>query len=107
MATHWNSQGEANGYMSKFWGLFFMPLLITGLAVFYLAIPRIDPMRINIVKFGKYHEGFVIFLIFFLLAVHLRTLLWNTGIRINLNAVIPAYVGVLFYYIGILMQNAE
>lgn len=66
MATHWNSQGEVNGYMSKFWGLFFMPLLITGLAVFYLAIPRIDPMRVNLVKFGKYHDGFVIFFDFLL-----------------------------------------
>ncbi len=26
MATHWDSQGEVNGYMSKFWGgTFFMP----------------------------------------------------------------------------------
>lgn len=107
MATHWNSEGEADGYMSKFWGLFFMPLLMTGLALFYLAIPRIDPMKINILKFKKYPEKFVIFLIFFLLAVHLQTLLWNTGIRINLSAVLPAGVGVLFYYIGILMQNSE
>lgn len=32
MATHWNSKGEIDGYMSKFWGLFLMPLVITGLA---------------------------------------------------------------------------
>jgi uncharacterized membrane protein len=107
MATHWNSRGEVNSYMSRFWGLFSMPLLITGLAVFYLAIPRTDLTRMNLVKFGKHHEGYVIFLIFFLLAAHLQILLWNTGIRINPNAVLPVGIGILFYYIGILMQNSE
>jgi len=32
-ATHWNELGEADGYMSKFWGLFIMPLFLAGLAV--------------------------------------------------------------------------
>jgi uncharacterized membrane protein len=32
MATHWNSKGEVNDYMSKFWGLFFMQLVTIGRA---------------------------------------------------------------------------
>jgi Predicted integral membrane protein len=107
MATHWNSQGEVDGYMSKLWGLFFMPLMITGLAVLFLAIPRIDPKRENIAKFRKYYDGFIILLTFFMLAVHLQMLLWNTGIRISPNAMLPAGIGLLFYYIGVLMENAE
>jgi uncharacterized membrane protein len=107
MATHWNFRGEVNGYMSKLWGLFFMPVLITGLAVLFLAIPRIDPKKENIAKFRKYYDGFVILLIFFMLAVHLQVLLWNTGIRISPNAVLPVGIGLLFYYIGVLMENAE
>ena len=27
MATHWDAAGIVNGYMSKTWGLFLMPLL--------------------------------------------------------------------------------
>jgi uncharacterized membrane protein len=107
MATHWNFRGEVDGYMSKLWGIFFMPLLITGLAVLFLAIPRIDPKKENIAKFRKYYDGFVILLIFFMLIVHLQILLWNTGIRISPNVVLPAGVGLLFYYIGVLMENAE
>ncbi len=107
MATHWNSRGEVDGYMSKLWGLFFMPLLITGLAVLFLAIPRIDPKRENIAKFRKYYDGFVILLILFMLAVHLQVLLWNAGIRISPNSVFPVGIGFLFYYIGILIENAE
>ena len=107
MATHWDSQGEVNGYMSKFWGLFFMPLVITGLAIMFLVIPRIDPKKENIAKFRKYYDRFIILLILFLIAVHLQVLLWNIGIRISPNAVFPVGIGLLFYYIGILMENAE
>jgi uncharacterized membrane protein len=107
MATHWDSQGEVNGYMSKFWGLFFMPLLITGLAIMFLVIPRIDPKKENIAKFRKYYDRFIFLLILFLIAVHFQTLLWNIGIRISPNAVFPVGIGLLFYYIGVLMENAE
>lgn len=107
MATHWNSQGEVNGYMSKLWGLFFIPLLITGLVIMFLVIPRIDPRKENIVKFRKYYDGFIVILVLFMVAVHLQVLLWNTGIRISPNAVLPLGIGLLFYYMGILTENAE
>jgi uncharacterized membrane protein len=107
MATHWNFRGEVDGYMSKLWGVFFMPVMTTGLAVLFMAIPRIDPKKENIAKFRKYYDGFVIILIFFMLVVHLQTLLWNTGIRISPNTVLPVGTGLLFYYIGVLVENAE
>ncbi|AKB21206.1 SdpI family protein [Methanosarcina sp. WH1] len=107
MATHWNSQGEVDGYMSKLWGLFFMPLLITGIVIMFLVIPKIDPKKENIAKFRKCYDGFIVILILFMVAVHLQTLLWNTGIRISPNVVLPTGIGLLFYYIGILTENTE
>ena len=107
MATHWNSQGEVNGYMSKFWGLFFTPVVIIGIATLFLVIPRIDPKKENIEKFRKYYDGFVILFILFMIAVHLQILLWNVGIQISPNTVLPAGMGLLFYYIGILIENAD
>jgi uncharacterized membrane protein len=107
MATHWNSQGEVNGYMSKFWGLFFTPAVITGIAALFLIIPRIDPKKENIEKFRKYYDGFVILFLLFMVSVHLQILLWNVGIQISPNIVLPAGTGLLFYYIGILIENAD
>jgi uncharacterized membrane protein len=107
MATHWNSQGDVNGYMSRFWGLFFMPLLIACIAVLLLVIPRIDPMKENIEKFRNYYDGFIILLILFMIAVHLYTLLWNIGIRTGSNIVLSAGIGLLFYGTGVLTENAE
>ena len=31
MASHWNIKGEVDSYMSKFWGLFLMPLYLAWL----------------------------------------------------------------------------
>jgi uncharacterized membrane protein len=39
--------------------------------------------------------------------VHLHILLWNTGTQISPNAVIPLGIGLLFYYAGVLTENAE
>lgn len=107
MATHWNSQGEVDGYMSKLWGLFFMPFVIAGLTIMFLVIPRIDPRKENIAKFRNYYDGFIVLLILFMVIVHIQILLWNTGIKISPNAVLPLGIGLLFYYIGILTENAE
>ncbi len=107
MATHWNSQGEVDGYMSKLWGLFFMPLVITGLAIMFLLIPKIDPRKENIEKFRKYYDGFIVILILFMVLVHLHILLWNTGTQVSPDVVFPIGIGLLFYYTGILTENAE
>jgi uncharacterized membrane protein len=93
--------------MSKFWGSFFMPLLITGLVILFLVIPKIDPRKENIEMFRKHYEGFRLVLIIFLVLVHLHILLWNTGTQISPNAVIPLGMGLLFYYAGVLTENAE
>jgi len=107
MATHWNSQGEVEGYISKLWGLFFLPLLITGLVIMFQIIPRIDPRKENIAKFRRYYDWFIVIIVLFMVTVHLQILLWNTGIQISPNAVLPLGIGLLFYYMGILTENAE
>ena len=36
MASHWNSNGEVDGYMSKFWGVFLTPFMSLGLIIIFL-----------------------------------------------------------------------
>jgi uncharacterized membrane protein len=107
MATHWNSQGEVSGHMSKLYGLFLMPLIITGISVMFQIIPKIDPLKENIEKFSNYYDRFIIILILFLVVVQVHVLLWNVGIRIKSNVLFPIGLGLLFYYGGILIENAE
>ena len=107
MVSHWNAQGQVNGYMSKFWGLFFMPFVLVGLALLFAVIPRIDPLKANIEKCRRYYDGFIILLFIFMLLIHFQAILWNLGIRISPNITLPIGLGLLFFYIGILCENVK
>lgn len=107
MASHWNAQGQVDGYMSKFWGLFLMPFVLVGLALLFTAIPRIDPLKANIKKFRKYYDEFIILFFIFMLSIHFQAILWNIGIKISPNVIAPIGFGILFFFIGILCENAK
>ncbi|MDZ7262279.1 MAG: SdpI family protein [candidate division KSB1 bacterium] len=107
VASHWNTRGEVDGYMSKFWGLFLMPFVLIGLALLFIAIPRIDPLKANIEKFRKYFDGFIVLFFIFMLAIYLQIILWNTRIKISPNIAFPIGLGLLFFYIGILCEKAK
>ncbi|MGZ9225177.1 MAG: DUF1648 domain-containing protein, partial [Anaerolineales bacterium] len=38
MASHWNVNDQVDGYMSKFWGVFLMPLITLGMFLLFLVI---------------------------------------------------------------------
>lgn len=107
MASHWNIQGEVDGYISKFWGAFLMPIVSLGLFLLFLLIPRIDPLKRNIEKFRKYFDTFIVLIILFLFYVYLLTVFWNIGISFNMSRVILPAIGILFYYIGVLLKHAK
>jgi len=107
IASHWNAQGQVDGYLSKFWGLFLMPFVLVGLALLFTAIPRIDPLKTNIEKFRKYYDGFIILFFIFMLSIHFQIILWNLGIEISPNIIVPIGIGFLFFYTGVLCDNAK
>ena len=107
MASHWNIHGEVDGYMSKFWGLFLMPFVLSGLFLLLLLIPRIDPLKENIKKFKSYYENFVLIIIIFLFYIYLLTVFWNLGYKFELNKLIIPAIGLLIYYIGVLIGQAK
>ena len=36
MASHWNANDQVNGSISKFWGVFLMPLITLGMLALFL-----------------------------------------------------------------------
>lgn len=107
VAAHWNTRGEVDGYSSKFWGLFLMPIISVGMLLLFILIPKIDPLKANIEKFRKYYDGFILLLILFLFYVYLLTIFWNLGKRFNIGQFLIPGLGILFYYCGILVENAK
>lgn len=107
MVSHWNAQGQPDGYAPKFFGLFFVPILTAIMAVLFFIIPKIDPLKENIEKFKKYYENFILLIIFFMIYIHALTICWNGGFNFDLiKFMLPAF-GVLFYYCGIMVENAK
>jgi len=107
VASHWGLSGEANGYLPKAWGLFILPLLSAGLALLFLLIPRIDPLRENIGKFRATYDGFAIVVLLFLLYLSFLTIAWNLGIRFGIAQLLSPAFGVLYYACGILVGRAR
>jgi uncharacterized membrane protein len=107
MASHWGADGQVNGYMSKFWGLFSMPLILAAVAGLLLWLPKVDPLKKNIEQFKIYYGRLVILTAAFLLYVQILTIAWNLGARFDLGKfMIPALV-VLFYYAGVMLGKTK
>jgi uncharacterized membrane protein len=107
MASHWNAQGIADGFTSKFWGVFLMPIISLGLVVLLLLIPRIDPLKANIEKFKGYYYSFVILIVLFFTYIYVLTLLWNKGSRFDMTQLMAPAMGLLFYVAGVMMSRAK
>jgi uncharacterized membrane protein len=107
IATHWNAQGQVNGYMSKFWGLFLMPFISFVLFLLFIMIPKIDPLKQNIAKFRGYFDNFVVLVILFLFYIYLLSIFWNLGFTFNfVRALVPAFA-ILIFYTGILIEHTK
>jgi uncharacterized membrane protein len=107
MASHWGIRGEVNGYMPKFWGLFLMPIISVGLILLFTLIPKLDPLARNIEEFRNYYDNFVVLIISFLFYIHIITLLWNLGTRLDMNRMMAPALAILFIYCGILIRHAK
>ncbi|MCD6414766.1 MAG: SdpI family protein [Candidatus Diapherotrites archaeon] len=107
IASHWNAQGEVNGYMSKLWGLSLFPIGLAVICLIFLIIPRVDPLKRNIKKFRNYYDLFLIVTLLFLLYIQGLTTAWNIGFAYDMTfAIVPA-TSVLFYVTGVLMEHAK
>ncbi len=107
MASHWNASGEVNGYMTKEWALFLMPGVSLLMYLLFLIIPKIDPLKKNIAKFRIWFDWFILLLIIFLFYLYMLTLVYNLGHTFNMTIALLPALGVLFIYIGQMLEHAE
>ncbi|MFA5746844.1 MAG: DUF1648 domain-containing protein [Candidatus Paceibacterota bacterium] len=107
VASHWNENGEVNGYMPKFWGVFLMPILSLVMSFLFIVLPKIDPMKANIEKFRNYYNSFISAIILFLFYIYLLTIEWNLGHRFDMVYFLIPALSALFYWSGILVEKAK
>jgi len=108
MASHWNEADQVDGYMSRFWGIFLMPIVAAGMLLLFLVIPQIDPLKANIAKFRGYFNTFILLFMIFLLYMHGLTLAWNLGYnQFRMGAAMLPALGLFFIYAGVMISKAR
>jgi uncharacterized membrane protein len=108
MASHWNTANQVDGYISRFWGAFLMPVISVGMLLLFLIIPQIDPLKANIAKFREYFNAFIALIVGFMVYMHVLTMLWNLGYdQFNMGAVMLPALGLIFVFAGIMMRKAK
>lgn len=100
MATHWNLEGEADGYSSRLIGAILLPLTATALYLLMVVLPVFDPRRENYPKFIKGYRLFRLWFILFLAGLHLLSLGFNLGYPINIGQAVTLGVGIFFALVG-------
>ncbi len=107
MAIHWGADGHADGYGSRFEGLFLLPIIALGATLLMLGIPALDPLKRNIEKFRDQYNIFVVFMSAFFYYLYALTLLYNFGLTFSMTTfLIPAFALMMFFS-GQLIKKAK
>lgn len=98
--THWNFQGEVDGYSHKSVTALIMPLLPLAIYILMTFTPRIDPKRQNYSKFGPSYERIRNLIVIIMVGITLLPLLSALGYAIEVDLLIRIFIPVLFIALG-------
>jgi len=107
IASHWNLEGDVNGYMPKTVGVFFMPILAAMLFALFIFMPKLDPMKENYKSFMKEYNMMIALMIGFFYYVYLLTLAFNLGYSFDFTQFLSPAFGILFYFLGVVIGKAK
>jgi uncharacterized membrane protein len=107
VVTHWNAAGQPDGTMAKLPGLLAIPAIAAVTVGLLAVVPRIDPLRENLAAFRRHYDWFVVLLAGFLAYVHALAVAYNLGYPVDPGRLVLPAVGLLFLYVGVLLEEAE
>jgi uncharacterized membrane protein len=105
VATHFDLQGEPNGWSSRLVASLLVPVLGLALAAVFTVLPRIDPRRANYALFGPTYWTIANAVLVLLAAIHIFSLGKALGWSVNMTRVAALGVGGLFVLLGNLMTR--
>lgn len=107
MISHWNASGQPDGSTSRTSAVFLVPGMMVMMNLILMGIPLIDPLKHNIDTFRSSYNILIVVINVYMLYIHLVTLLWNLGLRVDMNLLLAPAMGVLFYAAARLMEKAK
>jgi len=107
VTSHWNSMGNPDGTISKFWGLFLMPIISLVLFLLFIFVPKIDPKKQNIDLFRGHYNNFIVGIMAFLFYIYILSIFYNLGYYFNIVQFLSPAFALLFFYAGVLISRAK
>lgn len=101
--VHWNLFGEADGFSSRFSGVFGLPVIITLTALLLWVLPRFEKMKQSLDKARDLYQIVIFSIISILLALEIVVLIFASGMKLPVAIIVPMLLGVLFIIIGSLL----
>lgn len=107
VAMHWDLDGSADRFGSRFEAAILVPLIGIGLWVVMRVLPRIDPRRDNYAKFQGSYDLVLNTAITFLVVLHVAVIAVALGARIPLARVMIASAGAMLVVLGNVLPRAR
>lgn len=107
IATHWGVNGEVNGFMPKFFGMFLFPTLLILLSLLFYYLPKIDPLKKNLESFKKELNIFIFILFAFFISIQCFVFAWNLGYKYDIGIIVSLGIGIIFFYLGVLLKKTK
>lgn len=98
--THWNLQGQVDGYSPKPWGPFLLPFSMVGIYALLWAAQRMSPKGYRIEAFQGSFEVIRAALLALLAFCNVLVLMAATGAQLPIERVVPASMGLFFCVLG-------
>lgn len=98
--THWNAMGEVDGFTPKPWGPFVLPLMMAGVYLLLVIVPRVSPKGYRMERFLGVFEIIQVATLAFLFLVAALVLLAGIGAPVPMDRAVHAATGLLFVVVG-------
>ncbi|MFA5746100.1 MAG: SdpI family protein [archaeon] len=105
IATHWNAQGVADGFSSKFWGVTILPIFFIILLAVFAMFSRTEYFDNKDMK--NQLNMTIIMTMVFLFYVSILSLIYNVGIKFNMSYFIIPATAALFIALGIILRGIK
>lgn len=100
MITHWNFNNEPDGYSSKPFALFGMPLILIGITALCLWITKADPKYDNVKRSKKVLNIVIWFMPILTNIIQIVSIIANMGKKVDIGLIVGGLIGILFIVIG-------
>ena len=105
MATHFGINGQANGYSSKAFAVFGIPLMMVGIQIIMLAATSLDPKKKNISPKMMSLILWIVPVVSLVCAAVVYP--YNLGYRMNITFCMMLFLGAVFTIVGNYLPKAR